>query len=116
MVSLVLWHGAAFPGHLPPQRAQKSTLVTEGSGVAIMALTGGLATWGEVAVAVDTGLVAAGVGRLGRLVAESSLVALMALAAVGEGVEGQAQPVHTPVGTQCCQELLVAPAHTAHQH
>lgn len=87
------------------------TLVTEGSGVAIVALAGGLATWGEVAVAMDTGLVAAGVGGLVRLVAEGALVALMALATVGEGVKGQAKPVHTPVGTRCCQDLLVW-----HQH
>lgn len=95
-------------------------MVTEGSGVAIVALAGGLATWGEVAVAMDTGLAAAGIGWFGRLVAECALVALMALAAVGEGVEGQAQPVHTPVGTRCCQDLLawhgVAPPRTARQH
>lgn len=60
---------------------------------------------------MDTGLVAAGVGWLGRLVAERALVALMALAAVGEGIKGQAQPVHTPVGTHCCQDLLAW-----HQH
>lgn len=82
-----------------------------------MALAGGLATWGEVAVAMDTGLVAAGVGWLGRLVAERALVALVALATVGEGIKGQTKPMHTPVGTRCCQDLLVwhrvAPACTA---
>lgn len=85
-----------------------------------MALTGGLATWGEVAVAMDTGLVAAGVGWFGRLIAECALVALMALATVGEGIKGQAKPMHTPVGTRCCQDLLAwhgeAPACTAHQY
>lgn len=89
------------------------TLVAEGSGVATVALASGLATRGEAAVAVAAGLVVAGVRRLSGLVAEGTLVALVALAAVGEGVEGQAQPVHAPVGTRCCQ----APAGTArHKH
>ena len=51
-------------------------------------------------MAVDARLATAGVGRLGGLVAERALVALVALAAVGEGIEGQAQPVHAPAGTQ----------------
>lgn len=93
------------------------TLVTEGSGVSAVALAGGLAPWGEAAVAMDTGPVVTGVRRLGRLVAEGTLVALVALAAVGEGVEGQAQPMHTPVGTQHCQaHASTATTCMAHQH
>ena len=75
-------------------------------------------------MAVDAGLAVAGVGGLGRLVAQGTLVALAALAAVGEGVEGQAQPVHAPAGTRCRQALLAwhgtthsppAPARRQHQ-
>lgn len=73
-------------------------------------------------MAVDAGLAAAGIGWLSRLVAEGALVALVALAAVGEGVEGQAQPVHAPAGTRRCQahtgmaQLSAKTGCTAHQH
>lgn len=87
----------------PEPTTLQPTLVTEGPAVAAMALTYGLAAWGEAAAAVVAGQEAAGVGRCAGLVAQGTLVALVALAAVGEGVEGQAEPVHAPVGSHSHQ-------------
>lgn len=87
----------------PEPTALLPTLVAEGAAVAAVTLAYGLAARGEAAAAVVAEQETAGVGRCAGLVAQGTLVALVALAAVGEGVEGQAEPVHTPVGSHSHQ-------------